>query len=622
VFLGVPNLGSVDAAKTLLMGNNFKITGLNDHEIYKISRNMPAAYDLLPGQNYFAAKGKYINNLNHFPFGKKLDYGQTDTLLRDVGLNVAGLNNSNYLHDAGFDGYDLRGKNIDVYNIVGCKSPTLAGINYKTTDTGSAGFSLWRDPLSGDDTVPLESAQSIPADSEKTFYATVIAHGKMPSAPGIRQKIVNIIADAGLDEGAAIYAKTKVEQNRYLCDLPRIMAFIILSPVDIKITDQNDNIMGADNDGNIHYEIPGAGFETAGGPKYVYLPIGDGQSYDISLKGSGEGTFTLIKKEIGAGALPVAVVFNDIPVTESFSAKVDVSNGTAKIITAQGEEILPTAEINSESANDVVPPQTTALINGAAPENFYNVDVSITLSVQDFAPEGIAPAGVLSISYSLDGSAGGKYENSILVFGEGKHNLTFYAADKAGNKEEKKEISFVIDKSAPEIKFSFDHAKRDLVFAATDNFSEPEDITITDQNGKIIAADQAGNVARLSFAEKNRKQSLRAQLSSLSYNGQEVDLSQTRLAFAWFYGYVPKIPLIFTGLQALPQIPKNNPQTNKLTFLLQQASSKNGSFIVAFYADNKTRIVEFKNKKINFKNFHGLKIINFTTQEGEFTWGY
>ena len=91
VYVGVPNLGSPEAAKTLLMGNDFKILGLNSQEIYKISQNMPAAYDLLPGQAYFSSKGDYVNNLNVFPFGSKLDYSATDFAFQTNGFERKGV---------------------------------------------------------------------------------------------------------------------------------------------------------------------------------------------------------------------------------------------------------------------------------------------------------------------------------------------------------------------------------------------------------------------------------------------------------------------------------------------------------------------------------------------------
>lgn len=424
-----------------------------------------------------------------------------------------------------------------------------------------------------------------------------------------------------MDEGRAIYAKSQVDQNSSLCKL-RVMVLIVLSPVDIKITDQDGNISGTDEDGSIRYEIPGAGFEIIDGHKYVYLPTDEGQTYDIDLKGSGTGTFTLTKKEIGNDQAVSAVVFNDIPVTPEFNARLDVSGVAPKIITGEGQEILPTAEINPGSSSDIVPPQTAITINGNAANNFYNTDISINLSAQDFSQEEIIPAGIFSINYSLDGTDFAEYESPIMVLSEGTHQLTYFAADKLGNKEKEKTINFIIDKTTPEIKFGFDQTKKDLVFNAVDNISNPENIVISDQNGAVSATDEAGNVAKLSFAEKNRRQSLRAQLSELSYNGKVVDIKGNQLAFAWFYGYTPKIPLALTGLQTLPAVPKTSPKTGQLSFLLQQAKLKDGSFVVALYAKNKTLILEYKNKKLNLKTIAGLKILDFATNKGMFSWSY
>jgi len=209
-----------------------------------------------------------------------------------------------------------------------------------------------------------------------------------------------------------------------------------------------------------------------------------------------------------------------------------------------------------------------------------------------------------------------------MVLTEGTHRLTYFATDKLGNKEKEKNISFVIDKTSPEIKFSFDQAKKDLTFTAADNISNPENIVISDKNGVVSAIDEAGNIAKMSFAEKNRKQSLRAQLLELSYNGEPVDIKGNQLAFAWFYGYTPKIPLALTGLQSLPAVPKTLPKTGSLSFLLQQAKLKDGSFAVALYAKNKTLILEYKNKKLNLKTTTGLKILNFTANKGVFSWSY
>ena len=161
-----------------------------------------------------------------------------------------------------------------------------------------------------------------------------------------------------------------------------------------------------------------------------------------------------------------------------------------------------------------------------------------------------------------------------------------------------------------------------MVFTATDNISDPDNIAITDQNGVVTATDQAGNTTKLVFNEKNRKQSLRAQLKSISHNDTTVNLSSNRIGFAWFYGYTPKIPAILGGLQSLPPVPANLPQSNTLKFLLQQARLNDGSFVVAIYANNKTRIAEYKNRKLNLKTYSGLKLLKFNTNNGKLNWSY
>ncbi|MFA6376694.1 MAG: hypothetical protein WCX69_04820, partial [Candidatus Paceibacterota bacterium] len=234
-------------------------------------------------------------------------------------------------------------------------------------------------------------------------------------------------------------------------------------------------------------------------------------------------------------------------------------------------------------------------------------------------------AGVFLVNYRLDDnevlSAAGA-TMIIPVEAEGTHKLVFYSTDKLGNKEAPQTFDFTIDNTPPEIKFQFDQTKKDLVFSAVDNISAPIDIVISDQNGAVAAIDQAGNVAKLLFGEKNRKQSLRAQLSGLSYNGKTIDMKGSQLAFAWFYGYAPKIPPALTGLQALPSIPEKLPKTGNLSFLLQQAKLKDGSFIVAIYSGGKTRLLERKNKKLNLKTYLGLKLVEFETDKGKLGWGW
>ena len=89
-----------------------------------------------------------------------------------------------------------------------------------------------------------------------------------------------------------------------------------------------------------------------------------------------------------------------------------------------------------------------------------------------------------------------------------------------------------------------------------------------------------------------------------------------------FYGYTPAVPASLTGVLSLPAVPAALSQSNTLTFLLQQAKLKDGSFIVAVYSGKNTLILEYKNKKLSLQTVAGLKLVKFSTGAGLFSWSY
>jgi hypothetical protein len=213
-------------------------------------------------------------------------------------------------------------------------------------------------------------------------------------------------------------------------------------------------------------------------------------------------------------------------------------------------------------------------------------------------------------------NAGSCLPNSVSS-GEGQKSLTASCKDMAGNVGNVIK-TFQIDKASPEIKFNFDQTAKDLAFSASDNLSGG---SIASLGNPVIAMDAAGNKTQLSFVEKNRTQSLRAQVNGLTYSdGTKADTSNVQLAFAWFYGYTPAVPTALIGTLSLPKIPATLPKSNTLTFLLQQAKLKDGSFIVALYGGKNTLILEYKNKKLNLKTVAGLRLVEFSTGAGSFSW--
>jgi pimeloyl-ACP methyl ester carboxylesterase len=452
VFVGVPNLGAPRAAQALLMGTDFGVFGLNPQELKKISQNLPAAYDLLPSRAY-ADTRKYLTQIKPAGFLSTtvtpLDYGQSLAKLASEGANPTALGQADRLHSSFFDNFnDWQLMGIDAYNIIGCRSATFGSVEDWDNADGSHNHYGIGENITGDDTVPFESADSLLSGSGKKFYFKNAAHGKMPSADGIRQKIANIITGHDYGQYANLVSHEDLASDKTLCQLYGDN-IIVKSPVDIFVTETDNGKhlhLGFDQDGNILREIPGASFDIIEGHKYVYLPTGEGQLYDIDLKGSDDGMFTLIKEKIENNEITAVQVFNDVPVTPEFSANLNIVGDNAIIIQDSGTQITPT-DIDPQSAADILPPQTTALANGQAIKELYLADPAIELAAQDIAQDGQTPAGVFSISYSLDHTATTTVAGAsvaVSVSGDGVHTLNFYATDKLGNKENTKTVSFSI----------------------------------------------------------------------------------------------------------------------------------------------------------------------------------
>ncbi len=321
VFVGVPNLGAPLAGRALIHGTDFGVFGLNPQELKKISQNMPAAYDLLPSQAYFSAKGAWLSKVKPTTvFGinqtNEQDYVQTRIYLAGVGLNGAATQNAIDFHSE-FDAMlaeDFLAKEIDSYNIVGCKSATFSNLQDWVNPDGTHNHYDFFDIANGDDTVPFESANRRLASDANTLYAPAVKHGQMPSFDGIRQKIVGIISGNNIAvPNGKIVARVQLLADNNLCRLWGT-AIKIESPLAIKITDQFGNIIEDVAGIGPKNEIPGAAFEIDGAKKFVYLPQDTGEQYQIDLQGTGDGLFTLTTQAVKNDILQTPRVFGNIPV--------------------------------------------------------------------------------------------------------------------------------------------------------------------------------------------------------------------------------------------------------------------------------------------------------------------
>ena len=461
VFVGTPNFGAPKAIKVLLSGDNSGIPFLADYELKKIAENLPISYDLLPSQEYYNKNGSYFRVERYSAFSQTaedLDFPETQEYLKNI-FNKQAVENSQNLRTSAFENYDVRTAGVKAYNIVGCKTATfkkLIDLQYGNQPNIyiSDGY------ITGDGTVPFESAKSIPANNQNKFYAVKIEHGKLLSGEGTRQKIVNIISGSSLNTGKNVLTQTELEANPKKCELKGHW-WQIFSPVSIEVINQDGNRSGIAEDGSIQNNIPGADYQVISNHKSVFVPTDEDQTYTVNLKGEGNGVFTFKDSEINDGQFGETQIFSNIPVSENFTGQVllDLA-GTTIAMDENGDgtfdkTLAPTSILSEEQSHDLIPPATTSSFDVSPnSDGIYKSFVKITLTSQDRVITGneSQTSGIDKIFYKLNNGDWKNENNSSVIVSvseNGNYNLSFYALDKAGNKEETQSVSFNIDTTLP-----------------------------------------------------------------------------------------------------------------------------------------------------------------------------
>jgi len=605
IFVGVPNTGAPKAVKGLVqgdsMGINFAGLGLSDSEMKKISKNMPVSYDLLPSQQYYNNAGsftkiitEYIMEMTHDE--QDLNYNQLKSyLVDDNNLNSSALAQSENLHTEAFDNYDLRTAGIDLYAVDGCKTATMVGFTEKRTinilDQQLISYKSVK-LNTGDGTVPIESSTNLPIDQNKKYYTLAIDHGNLLSANGSRQQIVNLIAGSGLAVSGSV-----VTQDVGKCQLNG-KAIVVFSPVDISVIDQNGNKLGLAEDQSVMNQIPGADFEIWGEHKFIYLPTDNGENYSINMQGTGSGTYTIKVQDIVGSEILKTEVFSNLPVTQNLTGQINLLPNQTTLAVKQNENsntetILPQATITQEQSDDLISPVSKTTLSGTAGQpGFYKSDVAVKILATDDL------SGVLAVQYNLDNAGYQKISGGTATFtvaAEGKHTITFFGTDNAGNNEQEKTIEFTIDKTAPEAKIEFDSNAKDLKFSGVDALQ----VSVVDKDDTITLTDQAGNITEIKLLNKNRKV-LRSVLGvkSIKYNGAQAKVNGLA-TFSWAVD-----------------------RKGKLIVLSQSVLLKNGYTVLAIYDGKNTKMTGRDSKGLILKKFSGLKIIKVLTSKGNLSWEY
>ena len=468
VFVGVPNIGSPKAVKTLVQGDNLDMFFVNQQEIKKIAENMPAMYDLSPSREYYNKKGSYVTVIDQ-GISKDLNYDEENSfLINDHALNSQAVLNAEILHSQNFDNFDLRTVGIDTYAIDGCKAGTFGKIiEARSKDIFGNQIIKYKKPefTLGDGTVPLESSTNFPIDVSKKYYALQGNHSGLLSHEGTKQEIVNIISGSNLAVSGGL-----VTQNIDDCKLNG-KAISVYSPIDINVVDQQGNVLGLADDGSITNTIPNAAFEVLDDHKFIYLPTDDGQTYQITMQGTGEGVYTITIDTIAENTSTKTEVFSNLPVTTSLTGNI-----------ALGENDLITVKENPNSQSHIIPPSLPEAV------------ISFNPVTMDLVFEGADK----NIDTTIDN------DDFITILNEAGDNTEINLKSKNRKKFMQAEIKSIkyngvsVDISKNKMKFEWSFDKNQKLKKLIQSVKSKKNYTITTHfdgiNTKIVGKDASGKI--------------------------------------------------------------------------------------------------------------------------------
>ena len=432
VDIATPHTGAPKSFKILNYGDNFdiKFLGVNilsSSEIKKISQNMPAVYQLLPSRNYFDDSD---NNYKYYVFNAlsggigKLTFDQTGNYLKDSGRNSLLVDRADAFHQE-IDNLNPAVFGVETYNIVGCGTPTIGQFYILDNTNGHNIYNIKM--INGDGTVPLKSAESIPA--LKTYYAKNAVHATIPSLTGVKELVADILTATSTDV-IDISAYPNLATSAAGCTIPngRIVSFH--SPIELHIYSGN-NHTGPNIDGDIENNIPGVSYEVIDGNKFAFLP--DGVEYIVKGIATDDGTFDARIETIENENVVETRYFNQVPIAST--TQVELTNDSV-LIDNNSDNIFESgftvsSVLDENQSSDLTKPVTSITVTGKKKIGEpYLTPVKVTLSAID------GNSGILKTEYSLDdGQTWVTYIGAFTIGTKGDNKLLYKSTDRAGNVE-------------------------------------------------------------------------------------------------------------------------------------------------------------------------------------------
>jgi len=423
IFAGTPHLGAPKAFNALNWGDDFDIKliglGLNRNKAKEIMQNMPAAYQLLPSQEYLTEAGPYVKDNN----GTSLDYGETSQLMATSNLlsdhrNLDLLTRADQFHQSHDNWLP---QSAHVYNLIGCLDPDTIG-SFKVGENGSVDINS----VDGDGTVPLVSANHIPGKNYFVAYpVTKINHTGLISNDMTIGLMYNLIAsnsDPTLPLGIYTSSNCRDQLTTQQASELKRLRFSTHSPVNLHVYDSQGHHTGLTSDGNFETSIPESNFFQVGDNTFISVP--GSASYTVKIDAYATGSFDFKVKELDGNDIQNAAIYADVP----------IKNPTLKA-DLQFTSLNNLATLNVDEEGDGIDDigysldgKKTFYHDHEPPVITLNSDPIITLNVHDIYTEQGAEV-VDDYDSGLSATITGEVNTDIL----GSYVVHYNAVDSSGN---------------------------------------------------------------------------------------------------------------------------------------------------------------------------------------------
>lgn len=461
ILLGAPPIGVPEAFKYLNYGDNLgfqipvlNLDILNHNETKKITQNMPSLYDFLPSRAYVTDAGGYVQDFRNGG-STVLNFDATNRLML---MDPSDSRNANLLaaSDALHKLLDSVPANAsDVYNIMGCTEPTIAG--YRLYDNGVVDIVN----ADGDGTVPLVSAMDR-ADGYKNYFIsgskTGITHtGLINDARAI--SLITAILDG---KASSFTLPDGFSKSVGSCIGGDSIEFSVHGGAGLTVQNSSGLSTGLDASGTIDLGIPDSTYNAIGNNYFIMVPAGG--DYRLTAESSSSDALVVQTQGYDGGSPTQSATYvvsstvsegqgdhvgtttaeldftdfaspADLTVTESGNVSSSESDQSASTTTLA---IAPVVE--SSSSEDVVPPEITVSGIPTSTATAEGSTSTVFFSAMDVG------SGIASLSATLNGVpvANG---DTVTFTQAGGNIFRITAMDNVGNPAVK-EIDFMV--SVPE----------------------------------------------------------------------------------------------------------------------------------------------------------------------------